>query len=81
MSIPLKSILSLTLLVLLGLSVVSKADAVSGCSTPSTVGQIQVCVSDSGRYADHDNASQHLGPGPGCISPCQAQPSMNRDDL
>ena len=61
MNIQLKSILSLTLLVLLGLSVVSKADAVSGCSTPPTVGQIQVCVSDSGRYAKHHNASRNLG--------------------
>ncbi len=61
MSIQFKSILSLTILVLLGLSVVSKADAGPSCSTPLTVGQIQVCVSDSGRYAKHHNASRNLG--------------------
>ncbi len=61
MSIQFKSILSLTILVLLGLSVVSKADAGPSCSTPFTVGQIQVCVSDNGRNADPDNASRNLG--------------------
>ncbi len=61
MSNRIKTFSSLTILVMLGLSVVSKADAGPGCSTPLTVGQIQVCVSDNGRNPDPDNASRNLG--------------------
>ena len=60
MSIQLKSILSLTILVMLGLSVVSKADAGSSRFSHLTDEQIQVCVSEISRHADYDNASRDL---------------------
>jgi hypothetical protein len=47
---------SLTLLVLLGLSVVSNANAVSDRKMRRTSEQIQTCVSEIGRHADYDNA-------------------------
>ena len=53
-----KSISSLTILVLLGLSLVSHADAGSSRFRHLTDEQIQVCVSEIGRHANDDNASR-----------------------
>ena len=53
-----KSISSLTILVLLGLSVVSDANADSARSMRITNEHIQACVAEIGRHADYDNAAR-----------------------
>ncbi len=53
-----KSISSLTILVLLGLSVVSIAEADTARSKRLTNEQIQVCVAEIGRHADYGNAAR-----------------------
>jgi hypothetical protein len=58
MSMQLKSISSLTILVLLGLSVVSEADAGTSRFRHLTDAQIQVCVAEIGRHADYADASR-----------------------
>ena len=58
MSNQFKSISSLTILVLLGLSVLSDARADSARSMRITNEHIQACVSEIGRHADYDNAAR-----------------------
>ncbi len=58
MSNQFKSISSLTILVLLGLSVLSDAKADSARSMRITNEHIQACVSEIGRHADYDNATR-----------------------
>ena len=53
-----KSITSLTIIALLGLSVVSEADADTSRFRQLTDAQIQVCVAEIGRHADYGNASR-----------------------
>jgi len=58
MSNQFKTISALTILVLLGLSLVSDANADSARSMRITNEHIQACVSEIGRYADYNNAAR-----------------------